>query len=90
MKIDSVNFARHAKPTALTQQVDGDHYKHLPIQPVEFCQRNGLSFCESSVVKYVCRHRSKGGAKDIRKAIHFLEILLELEYTVTETTEVLK
>jgi hypothetical protein len=63
-----------------TTQVGGSHYKDLPIQPVEFCQRNGLGFCESSVVKYVCRHENKGGAEDIRKAIHFLELLLAIDY----------
>ena len=52
----------------------------MPIQPVEFCQRNELNFCESSVIKYVCRHRRKNKAEDIRKAIHFLELLLDLEY----------
>jgi hypothetical protein len=32
------------------------------------------------VVKYVTRHKEKNGAADIRKAIHYLELLLELEY----------
>ena len=52
----------------------------MAIQPVEFCQKNKLTFCESSVIKYVCRHREKKGVEDIRKAIHFLELLIELEY----------
>lgn len=64
----------------MNQQIGGTHYKALPIQPVEYCQRNGLGFCESSVVKYVSRHRGKGGAEDIKKAIHFLNLLLEIEY----------
>lgn len=64
----------------LSTQVGGGHYKEMPIQPAEFCQRNKLGFCESSVVKYVSRHSEKGGRQDIEKAIHFLEILLELEY----------
>lgn len=66
--------------SALATQVGGDHYKKLAIQPVEFCQVNGLHYCESAAVKYVCRHRDKDGAKDIRKAIHYLNLLLELEY----------
>jgi hypothetical protein len=64
----------------LAVQVDGDHYKNMPIQPIEFCQRNKLGFCESNVVKYICRHKSKNGARDIHKAIHNLQILLKLEY----------
>lgn len=66
--------------TALDRQEAGDHYKNMRIQPVEFCQANGLGYCESSVIKYVCRHKRKNGAEDIRKAIHFLELLLDLEY----------
>lgn len=64
----------------LETQVGGDHYKDLPIQPTEFCQRNRLGFCEANVVKYVTRHRAKGGREDLLKAIHYIEILIGLEY----------
>jgi hypothetical protein len=64
----------------LQKQVGGNHYKSLPIQPVEYAHANSLPMIEGNVVKYVTRHRDKGGAKDIRKAIHFLELLLKLEY----------
>lgn len=66
--------------SAFDKQEGGNHYKHLAIQPAEYCQRNRLGFMESCVVKYVTRHGSKNGAADLRKAIHFLELLLELEY----------
>ena len=66
--------------SALDVQVGGGHYKTLPIQPVEFCQRNKLPCCESNVVKYVSRHASKAGMEDLRKAKHFLELLAHLEY----------
>ena len=66
--------------TAMQRQEAGAHYKHLHIQPIEFCQKNQLNYCESNVIKYVCRHESKNGAEGIRKAIHNLELLLELEY----------
>lgn len=69
--------------TALSTQVGGNHYKSLAIQPIEYCQRNGLNYCESNVIKYVPRHRHKGGAQDILKAIHNLQLLLELEYQIT-------
>ena len=65
---------------SMAQQVGGDHYRKMHIQPVVFINRNGLNFIEGSVVKYVCRHRDKGGRKDIEKAIHYLELLLDLEY----------
>ncbi|MCF7762785.1 MAG: DUF3310 domain-containing protein [Verrucomicrobia bacterium] len=61
-------------------QVAGGHYKKLVIQPAEYCHRNGLGFCESSAIKYITRHRDKGRAEDIQKAIHFLHLLLEFDY----------
>lgn len=66
--------------SALETQVGGGHYKDFPIQPVEFCQKNRLSYCEANVVKYVCRHRNKDGRRDIEKAKHYLDLILEMEY----------
>ncbi len=65
---------------ALEVQIGGSHYKDAAIQPYEFCQKNNLNYLESNVIKYVFRHRAKNGAEDLRKAIHTLEVLLEIEY----------
>ena len=67
------------EPSALQTQEGGDHYKGMPIQPVEYIHRNGLGFIEGCVVKYVSRWRVKNGLEDLRKARHFLDILIELE-----------
>jgi len=63
------------------RQVGGSHYKAMAIQPVDFCRRNHLDYCESAAIKYICRHHDKGGIEDIRKAIHYLELLLSIEYS---------
>lgn len=68
--------------SSLDTQIGGDHYKQLPIQPVEFILKNKIPYMEGCAIKYLCRHRSKGGAKDLEKAMHYIEILLELEYGV--------
>lgn len=70
--------------TALKNQVGGDHYKNLKIQPVEYITENGIPFIEGSVIKYVTRWRSKGGVKDLEKARHFLDILIEMNKEPTE------
>lgn len=70
------------KKNALDVQVGGGHYKDFPIQPFEYAQRNKLPFGEACVVKYVSRHRQKGGLEDLRKAKHFLELIAEMEYGV--------
>lgn len=64
---------------ALEVQVGGDHYKAMAIQPVEFIHANSIPYFEGNVIKYVCRWRSKNGLDDLKKAKHYLELLIELE-----------
>lgn len=64
---------------ALEKQVGGEHYK-LPIQPIEYIYKNKLGFLEGNVIKYITRHKNKNGAEDIKKAIHYCQLLLKLEY----------
>ena len=66
-------------PSALDVQVAGDHYKNMAIQPVQYIHRNGLGFCEGSIIKYVSRWRKKNGIADLEKAKHYIELLIELE-----------
>lgn len=74
-------------PVSLEIQHGGDHYKSLAIQPAEYCHRNHFRFCESEAIKYLSRFRAKNGAEDLRKAIHFASMILDMEYNVTATTE---
>jgi len=60
-------------------QVAGSHYQ-LPIEPIDYIFENGLGYMEGNVIKYVTRHGSKNGEQDLRKAIHYLEMLIEREY----------
>ena len=64
---------------ALNVQVGGNHYKKYKIQPIEYAMANDLNYCQANAVKYITRYRDKGGVEDLRKAIHNLEILIELE-----------
>lgn len=66
---------------ALDKQEGGQHYKSKAIQPVVYIHANNLGFCEGNVVKYITRHKEKNGAEDIKKVIHYCELLLELEYS---------
>jgi hypothetical protein len=61
-------------------QVGGNHYAKYVIQPTEYIIKNGLNFCEGNVIKYVTRYRDKNGVEDLKKARHYLDILIsELE-----------
>ena len=61
--------------TVFDKQIGGEHYK-TSIQPIEFILANNLGFCEGNVVKYVTRWKDKGGVQDLKKAIHYLEFLI--------------
>lgn len=58
------------------QQVGGGHYKSMAIQPVEFILANQLGFCEGNAIKYLCRYKQKNGVQDLKKAKHYVEMLI--------------
>ena len=62
-----------------TTQVGGDHYRSMAVQPIDFILSNGINFAEGNVVKYVSRWREKGGVEDLRKARHYLDLLIAHE-----------
>jgi hypothetical protein len=61
-------------------QIGGNHYKDMPIQPIEYIAVNGLSFLQGSVVKYVSRYKAKGGLQDLEKAKHCIDLMIEFDY----------
>ena len=62
-----------------TKQVGGTHYKS-DIECWDYIIANNIGYLEGNVIKYVTRHKSKGGRADILKAIHYLEKILEVQY----------
>jgi len=65
---------------SLDEQTGGNHYKDLAIQPIEYITKNNLTFSQGNVIKYVTRYKKKNGAEDLKKAIHMLQMMLDLEY----------
>lgn len=65
--------------SALDRQIGGTHYKKYKIQPIEYIHANRIGFAEGNAIKYITRWRDKGGVADLQKAIHVLEVLIELE-----------
>jgi len=68
--------------SALENQVAGDHYKKLKIQPVEFIHANNLNFLEGCIVKRITRWRNKPASRrfeDLEKIKHEIDLLIELE-----------
>lgn len=73
--------------SALSEQVGGDHYRKMAIQPVEFVHKNGIGYMEGCAIKYLCRWRTKGGIDDLRKSRHFIDLLIEMESNKTESNK---
>lgn len=64
-------------PSSWKTQVGGNHYQKYAIQPTEYIIKNNLNFCEGNVIKYVTRYKDKNGIEDLKKARHYLDILIE-------------
>lgn len=82
---DTPSYSAHSphQSNSESNPITPDHYA-MPISPIEYIERNGLTFSEGNVVKYVSRHRMKNGAEDIRKAIKYCKLILKYEYNETE------
>ena len=61
-------------------QVGGDHYQEYEIQPSVFINGNKLLFAERNAIKYISRHKLKGGKEDLLKAKHYIDMIIERDY----------
>lgn len=78
--MQSLNLPEEApQKGANSKQVSGSHYSDKEIQPWDYIHANNLCYFTGNCVKYVSRWRDKGGIDDLKKAIHYLEKLIELE-----------
>ncbi len=60
-------------------QEGGSHYMDMPIQPFDYIYRNGIGYAEGNVIKYVSRWQYKNGIEDLRKARHYLDLMIDAE-----------
>ena len=76
-KVKTTGLCPPSFNTPLDTQEGGDHYKNYVIQPLEYTLANNLNFCQGNVIKYITRYKDKNGAEDLRKARHYINILIE-------------
>jgi len=63
-------------------QIGGEHYRSKDVQPWTAMQswmsaEEFEGFLRGNVIKYIARYKDKDGVKDVLKARHYLERLLE-------------
>lgn len=59
------------------KQVGGNHYKDKKLQPWEIIDALNLNFYEGNALKYLIRYKDKNGVQDLKKAIHYIEKIIE-------------
>jgi hypothetical protein len=52
----------------------------MAIQPAEYTTKNGIGHLAGDAIAYISRYRAKNGKEDLQKAIHSIQLLIELEY----------
>jgi hypothetical protein len=61
-------------------QIGGNHYSKYAIQPTEFIHKNDIGFVQGNILKYIIRYKDKNGIEDLKKAKHYIDLLIEMEY----------
>lgn len=61
-------------------QVGGDHYKGYVVEPIKVAMESQLDPCTFSIFKYILRYHDKNGCEDLKKALHYIDILNELQF----------
>ena len=78
---EELTYAEHLagkeKIGALDMQVGGNHYKNMAIQPIDFIIKNNIPYREANVIKYITRHNNKNGIQDLKKAMHYIDMIIE-------------
>jgi hypothetical protein len=69
-------------PKDTLKQVGGNHYEKMGISPIDVITANGLDFFEGSALKYLLHYRDKNGVEDLKKAIWYIEYLINRESNV--------
>ena len=78
---DDFNLDNYNIMKPYNKQIGGSHYQKFKIQPSKFVIENELLYPEGCVIKYILRHRLKGKKEDLKKAMHFIEMIIERDYS---------
>lgn len=72
--------------SAFKEQVGGNHYTKMAIQPAEYCFKNNIGKLEGDAIAYLSRWKDKNGLEDLKKARHTIDLLIELEVSKRNET----
>lgn len=67
-------------------EIRPDYYKKKGIEVWDIIDAYDLDFYEANAVKYVLRWREKGGVEDLKKAITYIQRIIDREQSPDEDT----
>jgi len=78
--MDNKKQKRNVTVNPYSVQIGGDHYSNFKVQPSKFINDNNLPFAEGNAIKYICRHSYKGKKEDLKKAKHYIDMIINRDY----------
>lgn len=72
-------LVRTARVDANAIQHGGSHYKDMGIEPWDYIAANDIGFLDGNAIRYLSRWKTKNGIEDLKKAVHFIQKLIEVE-----------
>ena len=68
--------------SANSKQHGGTHYRKMDYQHWDWVFDSGLGYHAGNATKYLARWRKKNGVEDLKKALHYIEKMTELQVPV--------
>jgi len=62
----------------MSDNINPDYYRK-GIETTDYIQSHSMNYLEGNIIKYITRHRAKGGVDDLRKAEWYLTRLIKQE-----------
>jgi hypothetical protein len=62
----------------MNDNINPDYYRK-GIETTDYIQSHSMNYLEGNIIKYITRHKSKGGVDDLRKAEWYLTRLIKQE-----------
>ena len=60
----------------MSDNINPDYYRK-GIETTDYIQSHSMNYLEGNIIKYITRHRAKGGVDDLRKAEWYLTRLIK-------------
>jgi len=62
----------------MSDNINPDYYRK-GIETTDYIQSHSMDYLEGNIIKYITRHKSKGGVDDLKKAEWYLTRLIKQE-----------